>query len=246
MNITPTKKELAGLPPLRATEDIPPEKKIAHVKFFGGGRGTWYAVEGSREGDDLMFYGYVVSPLGPDCDEWGYFSLNELQAVQYPLKVNGRVAGHVGLERDKWWKPGPVPLHCVGCDETHPLVSTHPTTNDPLCAGCGEAVRMPGGNMAGDDAAAALAFERAKAAPPAGPTTFGELVGALKAAGIGVQVDPDAQPVLDAEDARMGRALRAEAAREERQALSDAELDEVERNEGQLGLSFGIGEGGES
>ena len=50
-------------------------------KFFGGSRWTWYAVE--WDGNDT-FYGYVISGLGEDCDELGYFSLSELQNAKFP------------------------------------------------------------------------------------------------------------------------------------------------------------------
>lgn len=65
------------------------------VKFFDPtGRGTWYATEGERREDgDWLFYGFVVSPLGPDCDEYGSFLLSELQSVR------GRFG--LGIERDR-------------------------------------------------------------------------------------------------------------------------------------------------
>ncbi len=96
MNIRPTKEQLKKLPTLYATEDVEPENKIAHIKFFAGGRWTWYAVEGKEEEGDITFFGYIVSGMDPDYDEWGYFSLNELAST-------GRV------ERDLYWKPSPVP-----------------------------------------------------------------------------------------------------------------------------------------
>ncbi len=90
----------AQLPPLYSTEDVPAEEKLAVCKFFFPmGRGTWYAVEGSRQGEDVLFFGFVVSPLGPDCDEWGYFTLAELESVQ----VYG-----LAIERDLWFKPTPM------------------------------------------------------------------------------------------------------------------------------------------
>jgi hypothetical protein len=49
--------------------------------FFPAGRYTFYATEGEEQGDDILFFGYCVSPLGPDCDEWGYTALSELQSV---------------------------------------------------------------------------------------------------------------------------------------------------------------------
>lgn len=98
-----TKEIAKRLPPLYATEDVPAESKVAHVKFFDPtGRFTAYGVE--FDGQDT-FFGFVVSPLGPDCDEWGYFSLAELQAIK------GRFG--LGIERDLHWQSGPVPVENV-------------------------------------------------------------------------------------------------------------------------------------
>lgn len=89
-----TKKIRDSLPRLYATEKLATEDKLAVVKFFHPmGRATWYGVE--FDGDD-RFFGYCVSPLGPDCDEWGYFSLAELESVS--------VMG-LGVERDLHWNP---------------------------------------------------------------------------------------------------------------------------------------------
>lgn len=86
------------LPKLLATDRVPAERKVAVVKyFFPSGAGTWYGCE--FDGADT-FFGYVVSPLGPDCDEWGYFSLSELQGV---------VVRGLRIERDIYWTPGPIP-----------------------------------------------------------------------------------------------------------------------------------------
>ena len=84
---------------MRATERIANADKVAVVKFFGPGRWTWFATE--FDGDDL-FFGYVLSGLGEDCDEWGYFSLSELEASAYWVKP-GR-----GIERDLHWQPRPM------------------------------------------------------------------------------------------------------------------------------------------
>jgi hypothetical protein len=124
------------LPGHCATEDVPDDRKLAVAKFFHPmGRGTWYAVEASVrfEGDDVeyaprdvldrlddaedvVFFGYVVSPLGPDCDEWGYFSLRELERV--------RVRG-LGIERDIHWRPQTIPelkpARCPTCSEPYPV-----------------------------------------------------------------------------------------------------------------------------
>lgn len=75
-----TKANLDALPPLYS-QDGKGFDATVHVKFFGGGRWTWYVTE--YDGDDT-FFGYVVSGLGPDCDEFGYFSRSELEALKFP------------------------------------------------------------------------------------------------------------------------------------------------------------------
>jgi hypothetical protein len=93
-----TKALLAALPKLYSAENVPLDEKVAVVKIFDPcGRGTWYVFEGEEQEGDVIFFGYVVSPLGPDCDEMGNFSLQELEAVKNRF--------HLPLERDIYWKP---------------------------------------------------------------------------------------------------------------------------------------------
>jgi len=78
--------------PWRSTDGKPYDQIRVVVKFFHPvGRFTYYATE--YDGEDT-FFGYCISPLGPDCDEWGYMSLSELQSI--------RVRG-LGIERDLHW-----------------------------------------------------------------------------------------------------------------------------------------------
>ena len=63
------------------------------VKYFDPcGRYTLYVTEAEKCGDDWRLYGYCVSPLGPDCDEYGYIMLSELQSVRNRFGL--------GIERD--------------------------------------------------------------------------------------------------------------------------------------------------
>lgn len=66
---------------------------IVVAKFFNptGGQ-TWYATEYNPT--DRIFFGYV-SLFGDHCDEWGDFSLDELESVRLPFGLS--------IERD---------LHC--------------------------------------------------------------------------------------------------------------------------------------
>ena len=64
-------------------------------KFFNPcGAGTWLATE--YDSERKMFFGYV-SILGSPCDEWGYFSLWELEDFK------GRFG--LGIERDLFFSP---------------------------------------------------------------------------------------------------------------------------------------------
>ncbi len=92
-----TKKIRKQLPKLYSQEKTP--DPLCVVKFFyPAGRGTWYGIE--FDGED-RFFGYVVSPLTPDFDELGYFTLSELRSVR--VKPFG-----LGIERDYHWTPTPL------------------------------------------------------------------------------------------------------------------------------------------
>ena len=79
------------LPALYSTEDIPCEDKKIICRFFNPlGNQSWEITEGSQEGDDWMLFGQV--DLGFGCAEWGYISLNELEALDVGLGL--------GIERD--------------------------------------------------------------------------------------------------------------------------------------------------
>ena len=66
---------------------------IVVAKFFNPvGAGTWYATE--YDPTTKTFFGYV-SIFGGWNDEWGYFSLDELESYKGPFGI--------GLERDLHW-----------------------------------------------------------------------------------------------------------------------------------------------
>ena len=91
-----TKEIEKTLPALYTTESTPTHEKVALLKIFDPcGRMTYYATEYDPE--ERIFFGYMVSPLGPDCDEWGNSSLDEFEAVKGPLGL--------GLERDLYFTP---------------------------------------------------------------------------------------------------------------------------------------------
>lgn len=69
---------------------------VSVVKFFDPcGRYTFHVFDGEQVEGDWILFGYVVSPLGPDCDEWGYTSLNEIASVKNRLGL--------GIERDMYY-----------------------------------------------------------------------------------------------------------------------------------------------
>jgi hypothetical protein len=48
------------------------------------------------DGEDT-FFGYVIGEQGPDCDEWGYFTLSELESVTLKFGLS--------IERDIFFEP---------------------------------------------------------------------------------------------------------------------------------------------
>lgn len=81
-------------------EDV--KDPIVVCKFFNpAGAGTWYATEYSPR--DKVFFGFV-SLFGDWNDEWGSFSLEELQSVKGMFGL--------GIERDKFFDPKPISKVC--------------------------------------------------------------------------------------------------------------------------------------
>lgn len=78
--------------------------------FLPGTAATWYILEGSPEGEDFIFFGYVT---GLAEDEYGYVSLKELESVEIRVpmvdqneKEIGRIPCHV--EKDLYFTPKPI------------------------------------------------------------------------------------------------------------------------------------------
>ena len=63
---------------LEADED---NDKVIVKYFYPMGRYTFYVLSGYEQGDDLIMYGYCLSPITPDFDEFGTVSLNELKTI---------------------------------------------------------------------------------------------------------------------------------------------------------------------
>lgn len=67
------------------------------AKFFNPtGAGTWYATEYNPNAK--IFLGFV-SIFGNGCDEWGYFSLEELEIIRLPLGLKIERDLHFSEER---------------------------------------------------------------------------------------------------------------------------------------------------
>jgi hypothetical protein len=83
MNLYPSvvRRALARFP-LGSQERLGDQAKVVVKYFFPAGRYTFYVTEGEEEDDDVRLYGYCVSALGEDCDEWGYTMLSELQNLR--------------------------------------------------------------------------------------------------------------------------------------------------------------------
>jgi hypothetical protein len=70
---------------------------VVIAKFFNPtGAGTWYATE--YDPQDRLFFGFV-SIFGDWNDEWGYFSLDELQSYRGKFGL--------GIERDLYFQSRP-------------------------------------------------------------------------------------------------------------------------------------------
>ena len=88
-----TQELLARLPPLYTQEGE--ADSMVYAKFFMPGTAwTWYVTEGSRQDDDVLFFGFVVGLES----EFGYFLLSELESV--------RSRGGFAVERDLYFQEG--------------------------------------------------------------------------------------------------------------------------------------------
>ena len=74
------------------------EDPIVIAKFFNPvGAGNWYATE--YDPITKIFFGYV-SIFGDECDEWGSFSLAELEGLKLPMGMK--------IERDLYCGEQPI------------------------------------------------------------------------------------------------------------------------------------------
>jgi len=86
---------LEQIPALDSDEETTANEIIIKVKYFLAGF-TWLVAKCEVQGNDVMFYGYVINHTDPHFSEWGCFSLNELMSV--------KLFGALGVERDLFFK----------------------------------------------------------------------------------------------------------------------------------------------
>ena len=94
-------KQIEAIAPLFNNTDsmIPIGEQIAVAKFFDPtGRYTFWMTEYNPT--DRIAFGYCLSPLGEDCDELGYVSIAELEAIEGAFGL--------GIERDRHFDPKPL------------------------------------------------------------------------------------------------------------------------------------------
>lgn len=103
---------------LRGHAFLPPSDQLAKIPSYGGQdlanasdymiwlhysapAGEWWLAELERspDGDDYLGFGYVMLGLDPACEEWGSFSLREMEEL--------RIGPYVAVERDLTWTPKP-------------------------------------------------------------------------------------------------------------------------------------------
>ena len=108
----PTDTELAKVPRLYETENVPVKDKIIHMHFFLASS-DWFIAE--FDGDDT-FFGFVCLNGWKDCAEWGYISFKELRElrVKQPILFDcEKRFMPLEVDRDVYWdvrKAVDVPL----------------------------------------------------------------------------------------------------------------------------------------
>ena len=70
--------------PLLGAQDGHGDDAITQVKLFVPGS-RWTLSTCEHEPAEALVFGWIFSPLGADCDEWGYASLHEIARLRVPL-----------------------------------------------------------------------------------------------------------------------------------------------------------------
>jgi hypothetical protein len=81
--ITPALSSALAPHPLGSQEGLRDDAKVLLKFFFPASRYTFFVTEAQQEDGDWQFFGYCLSALGSDCDEWGYALFSELAGLHY-------------------------------------------------------------------------------------------------------------------------------------------------------------------
>ena len=98
----PTDTELARIPRLYETENVPAKDKVIHLHFFLS-NSDWFICE--FDGDDI-FFGFACLNGWKDLAEWGYISYKELKElkVEQPILFDGEKRFTLlEVDRDLHW-----------------------------------------------------------------------------------------------------------------------------------------------
>ena len=137
----PTSTQLATIPRLYQTEEIPLKDKPVYLHFFIG-NSDWYVMEFNRKD---TFWGFVILNNDYEMAEFGYFSFHELADI--------RIKGFFEIENDASWQvrpahkiericqaqgwtlpdPGLLEIECPCCKKIIPSDSARNQIHCPEC-----------------------------------------------------------------------------------------------------------------
>ncbi|GAA1381008.1 hypothetical protein GCM10009661_56750 [Catellatospora chokoriensis] len=90
----PTPDRLLTVPAIYTQETVDTVDKVVHLHYFAAA-GDWWITE--LDPQTLLAFGYVRLAAMPECAEWGYIPLDELEAA-----IDGLGCP---VERDLHWQP---------------------------------------------------------------------------------------------------------------------------------------------
>jgi ribosomal protein S27E len=120
----PSASQLASLPQLYQTEDIPLKDKLVHLHFFIGGTDFFIC---EYNGTDT-FWGFAILNGDYEMAEFGYINFDELKSI--------RVNGWQEIDCDRHWQVRPtsqVKIICIPQGWTLPENSTGVEIQCPNC-----------------------------------------------------------------------------------------------------------------
>ena len=138
----PASAQLASIPRLYQTEDIPLKQKLIHLHFFIGGTDFFIC---EYNGTDT-FWGFVILNGDYEMAEFGYINFDELESI--------RVNGWQEIDCDLYWKTRPanqvdkiciaqgwksyvpassIEIECPGCKRT---IMTDSDSSEVQCCNC--------------------------------------------------------------------------------------------------------------